>query len=277
MYYGTEQGFNGATDPYDREDMFAGQFKDAGLAGVDSFNETQPLFQLVAKLNNFRRLYPALTLGTQVNQFRNSTGPGLFAYSRRLGAQEVFVVFNTASSTEGLPGCTTIYPPGTALANLLDPTEIVSITGASQTPPISVPGTTAKIFIARSQLRPLNPVVTTNFPAHSAAGVPTRSPIILRFSQPMDTNSVQAAFSVRPPVRGTFRWSAARDTLTFTPGGGGLAELTNIVVRVGSSAFAAGSGKRLFAPYELKFETAPRDPPGSRGQTAITKTRTTPH
>jgi len=43
LYYGTEQGFNGATDPYDREDMFAGQFKD-GPTGVDSFNLTHPCF-----------------------------------------------------------------------------------------------------------------------------------------------------------------------------------------------------------------------------------------
>ena len=277
LYYGTEQAFNGATDPYDREDMFAGQFKDASLAGVDSFNETHPLFQLVARLNNFRRLYPALTLGAQVNQFRNSTGPGLFAYSRRLGTQEVFVVFNTAGSTQVLPGCNTIYPSGTALVNLLDPKEIISVTGAALTPPISVPTSAVKIFIAQSQMRPLNPVVTANSPSHAAAGVPTRSPIVLRFSQPMDTNSVQAAFSISPPGRGAFSWSPARDALTFTPGGGGLAELTNIVVRIGDSAFAAASGKTLFAPYELKFETAPRDPPGSRGQTAITKTRTTPH
>ena len=77
LYYGTEQAFNGATDPYDREDMFAGQFKDAGLTGVDSFNMTHPLFQLVAKLNNFRRLYPAISLGSYTNQANNSTGPGL--------------------------------------------------------------------------------------------------------------------------------------------------------------------------------------------------------
>ena len=110
LYYGTEQAFNGATDPYDREDMFAGQFKDAGLNGVDSFNMTHPLFQLVAELNNFRRLYPAISLGSQISQYSNSTGPGLFAYSRRLGTQEVFVVFNTAGSTQTLPGCNVTYP-----------------------------------------------------------------------------------------------------------------------------------------------------------------------
>ena len=57
LYYGTEQGFDGTTDPNDREDMFAGEFKDgpAGTVlqlsspGVDNFNMTHPLFLWVAE------------------------------------------------------------------------------------------------------------------------------------------------------------------------------------------------------------------------------------
>lgn len=256
LYYGTEQAFNGATDPYDREDMFAGQFKDTGFAGVDSFNMTHPLFQLVAQLNNFRRLYPALTLGAYVDQANNASGPGLFAYSRRLGTQEIFVVFNTAGSTQILPNCGTIYAPGTALVNLLSPNEIIYVTATSQTPTVSVPSTTAKIFLAQSQVLLLDPVVTTNYPPHSATAVPTWSPVVLQFSKPMDTNSVQNAFSISPAVGGAFSWSPANDTMTFTAGGAGLAGLTNIVVRVTNSAVDAVSGNAMFAPYELKFTTA---------------------
>jgi len=254
LYYGTEQAFNGATDPNDREDMFAGGFEQGPSLG-DNFNMTHPLFQLVARLNNFRRLYPALSLGTQVNQWSNST-PGLYAYSRRLGTQEVFVVFNTAGSTQTLPGCGTIYAPGTMLVNLLNTNEIISITGASLTPAIAVLSTTAKIFLAQAQVLPLDPVVTTNYPLHGAASVPTWSPIVLQFSRPMDTNSIQNAFSLSPAVSGTFGWSAANDTLTFTPGGAGLPPLTNCFVRVTNSAVDAVSGNALFAPYELKFKTA---------------------
>src|SRR5579862_1326007 len=90
LYYGTEQGFDGTTDPNDREDLFAGEFKDGpggtvqqlGSPGVDNFNMTHPLFQWIAQLNNFRRLYPALTLGSYTNRAQNSTGPGLLAYSQ---------------------------------------------------------------------------------------------------------------------------------------------------------------------------------------------------
>ena len=256
LYQGTEQAFNGGADPNNREDMFAGQFKDAGQAGVDSFNMSHPLFQLVAKLNNFRRLYPALALGTHVNQWNNPNGAGLFAYARRLGTQEVFVVFNTSNAVQVLPSRNLTYAPGTKLVNLLDTNELLTVTGGSQTPLISVPAVTAKIFIAQAQLLPLDPVIVSNSPAHGVANVPTSTAITLRFSKPMDTNSVQAAFSISPAVSGTFAWSAARDTLTFTPIGAGFPGLTNIFVRLTNSAVDAVSGNALFAPYELKFTTS---------------------
>jgi alpha-amylase len=255
LYYGTEQAFNGATDPYDREDMFAGHFKDAGLTGVDSFNMTHPLFQLVAELNNFRRLYPALSLGAYVDQASNPSGPGLFAYSRRFGTQEVFVVLNTAGYSQTLPGCKTIYPSGTPLINLLNPVETILVTGGSQTPTISVPPTSAKIFLARDQVLPLDPVITTSDPRHGQTAVPTWSSVVLQFSKSMDTNSVQKAFSINPAVGGTFSWSSGRDTMTFTPGGAGLAGLADIVVRINNCAVDGVSSNVMFAAYEMKFTT----------------------
>ena len=134
LYYGTEQAFNGGKDPFDREDMFAGQFE-WGPSRGDNFNMTHPLFQLVARLNNFRRLYPALQTGVQSNLWSNANGPGLFAYARRLGAQQVFVVFNTAETNQNLPPCPTIYPPGTKLQNLLDEKENLTVLAGGQTPP----------------------------------------------------------------------------------------------------------------------------------------------
>ena len=263
LYYGTEQGFDGTTDPNDREDMFAGRFKDGpsgtvlqlSSPGADNFNMTHPLFQWVAQLNNFRRLYPALTLGSYVNQVINS-GPGLFAYSRVLNAQEVFVAFNTASSSQTLPARTLTYPAGAVLVNLLNTNETYTLTAGSQTPAITVPSTTAKIFIAQSQWQPLDPVVISNSPAHWTTNVPTWSPLVLQFSKPMDTNSVQNAFSISPAVGGAFSWSPANDTMTFTAGGAGLPGLANFVVRVTNSAVDAVSGNAMFAPYELRFTTA---------------------
>ena len=166
------------------------------------------------------------------------------------------MVFNTASSTQTLPGVGLIYTPNTTLVNLFDTNETITVTGTSQTPSISVPSATAKIFLAQSQLLPLDPVVTTNYPPHGVTNIPTWSPVVLQFSQPMDTNSVQSAFSVSPSATGTFSWSPEHDTMTFTPGGVGLAGLTNIIVRVTNTAVDAVSGNAMYAPYELKFATA---------------------
>ena len=60
--------------------MFAGQFEPDAASLGDNFNMTHPMFLHVAKMNNFRRLYPALQTGWHVNKWNTPGGPGLFAY-----------------------------------------------------------------------------------------------------------------------------------------------------------------------------------------------------
>src|SRR5208282_2109083 len=120
---------------------------------------------------------------------------------------------------------------------------------------IALPSTSAKIFISQSQQLPLDPVVISNSPAHDATNVPVNASIVLQFSKPMDTNSVQSAFSTMPAVGGTFAWSPAHDTMTFTPGGAGLPSLSTVIVRVTNSAVDVVSGNAMFAPYQLQFHT----------------------
>jgi hypothetical protein len=257
LYYGTEQAFNGKKDPWDREDMFAGQFEwDASLG--DNFNMTHPLFQLVAKLNNFRRLYPALQTGVQSNLWNDAGGPGLFAYARRLGAQEIFIVFNTAATGKTSPACPTIYPAGTKLVNLLDPHETMVVLAGSHIPPIAVPGTSAKMFIAQSQMLPLDPAVANITPAHDSKGISLASPVVIRFSKPMNTKSVEAAFSTVPPVRGVCSWSPKRDAITFTPHGSGFPPRTMILVKIAATAKDAVTGNLLPGGFESRFQSGDR-------------------
>ncbi len=56
------------------------------------------------------------------------------------------------------------------------------------------------------------PVVKSFTPAPGATGVDLRAPISVTFSQPMDHESAQAAFTIEPPVRGTFRWAEEKPT-----------------------------------------------------------------
>ncbi|PYJ01414.1 MAG: hypothetical protein DME25_18175, partial [Verrucomicrobia bacterium] len=234
--------------------MFAGQFEQGPSLG-DNFNMTHPLFQWVAKLNNFRRLYPALLTGVHSNKWNNPNGPGLFAYSRQLSTQEVFVVFNTASSSQTLPSRSTIYPAGTTLVNLLNTNETATVLAGPLTPSITVPATSSKIFIAQSQLLPLDPVVTSVTPAHDSTNASTATPIMLQFSKPMDTGSVASAFSTLPAVTGSFSWSPSFDTLTFTPAGSGFPTQTLVTVRLTVTARDSVSINAFYAGFESRFKT----------------------
>jgi alpha-amylase len=256
LYYGTEQAFNGTIDPNNREDMFAGQFEQ-GPSDGDNFDEAHPLFQLVAKLNNFRRLYPALRTGIHNNLWSTSSGPGLFAYSRVLSNQEVFVCFNTAASSQTLTNLPTSYSAGTVLVNLLNTNDTIVVTtslGTNTTPVISVPGTTAKIYIAQPLILPLDPAVISQSPSHAAGCISSSAPIVLQFSKPMNTNSVQGAFSVTPAATGTFTWNTVHDTMTFTPSTVWHTFTTNLV-HLATNAVDGVSGNSLYAPFDTYFVT----------------------
>ncbi|HEV2327683.1 MAG TPA: alpha-amylase family glycosyl hydrolase [Verrucomicrobiae bacterium] len=253
LYYGTEQGFNGGKDPWDREDMFAGQFEWGPSIG-DNFNMTHPLFRFVAMLNNFRRLYPALQIGTQSNLWSDANGPGLFAYTRQLGVQQAFVVFNTASDDRRLPACPINYPAGTRLVNLLDQSESITLTEGGETPPVGVTQTSAKIFIAESEVLPLDPVVTAISPGHDTKGITPAAPIVIHFNEPMDAVSVQRAFSTEPAIDGMISWSPTHDEMTFTPKHPGFSAQTIVTVRLGDTARAM-TGKRFYAGFDARYRS----------------------
>jgi glycosidase len=257
LYYGTEQAFNGGSDPNNREDMFDGQFEQGPSLG-DNFNEAHPLFRYVALLNNLRRNYPALRRGGYRNLWNNSSGPGLFAYARTNGNQEVVVVFNTAASAQNMSARPTTYPAGTQLVNLLDTNEVITVDSTPLIPLINVPSFVAKVFVAKSQFLPLDPVVVSVTPAHAVTNVATTTQIVLRFSKPMETNSVQTAFSDKQngsTNTGEFAWNVLHDTITFTPSASLLTGRTNIV-QVGTAALDGVDGNAFFAPFESYFVTA---------------------
>jgi hypothetical protein len=131
------------------------------------------------------------------------------------------------------------------------------VTAGPRTPPITMPGTSAKIFLAQSQMLPLDPVVTGITPAHDATNAGTATPIVIQFSQPMDTRSVEAAFSTAPAAPGAFAWTPARDTLTFTPGGTGFPVQTLVSVRIAATARAAASGNPFYSAFESRLKTGP--------------------
>lgn len=84
------------------------------------------------------------------------------------------------------------------------------------------------------------------------ARVPLDTTITLRFDQPMDQDSVEAAFSLSPAVTGDFVWNEP-DTLVFTP----QAELERdqlYQVRLAETA-AGANGQTLELPVEIDLQT----------------------
>jgi len=249
--------------------MFAGRFKDGPSGtvvqltspGVDNFNMTHPLFQWVAQLNNFPPVVScAPPRFPYVNQASTSTGPGLFAYSRVLNTQEVFVVFNTASSSQTLPARTLTYPAGTVLVNFTQyQRDLHSDRRLAKHPRLTVPGTNRqKCSLAQFAVGSrLDPVVMSNSPAHwdnQCAG-PGR-PVVLAVQQTDGTRtSVQNAFKHQPGGRRRVQLVAReRHDDVYRLGGRRVwpGRPTSSCVSP-TLRWNGVSGKPMFAPYEFEI------------------------
>ncbi len=150
LYYGTEQGFDGGADPYNREDMFAGCWESGPSVG-DNFNTGHVLFQWVQKLNDTRAWYPALTLGNFTQRWQNFSGAGIYAYTRQLGSNEALVVLNTSPAAQACYPAVA-HPAGTVFINLLNNAETLTA-DAAQTLWVTNNGYTAKLFIPLGDLQ----------------------------------------------------------------------------------------------------------------------------
>ncbi|MCP4426850.1 MAG: Ig-like domain-containing protein, partial [Chloroflexi bacterium] len=76
--------------------------------------------------------------------------------------------------------------------------------------------------------------------------------VTVRFDQPMDQNSVEAAFAIEPVVDGRFSWPRP-DTLIFTPQSG-LKRQQRYNVRIGENAKSA-NGMALQSAADLQLQT----------------------
>lgn len=109
IYYGDEQGFVGdGNDQLAREDMFPSQtavYNDNDLIGTDAttadsnFDESHPLYRLIAELAAIRAAHPALRSGRQRVRHYEQTA-GIFAASRfdPVTDREYLLIFNSSDS-----------------------------------------------------------------------------------------------------------------------------------------------------------------------------------
>ncbi len=129
IYYGDEQAFRHMPErewldlETSRDDMFsAGKFKNEANQDKDAFDPASPTYKLVAALNAVRRDHPALRRGEQFVRWSDPNGPGIYAFSRIYGNEEVLVVLNNADSQRSAQMWVDggLTPGGTRLVDALD-------------------------------------------------------------------------------------------------------------------------------------------------------------
>ncbi|MCA9839099.1 MAG: Ig-like domain-containing protein [Trueperaceae bacterium] len=163
-------------------------------------------------------------------------------------------------------GLTAVFQPESPLAP--NQSYLMTIEG-KDTAGNALTGAKSFSFITANPPDTTAPTVDTNSPADAATGVASTTNISLSFSEPMSRSSVEAAFSVNPPVTCSFAWSADDTLLTCVPGAQ-LATSTAHTVSLANTA-TDKAGNALAAPHSFSFTTA-----AAPDTTAPTVTSTTP-
>jgi hypothetical protein len=251
LYYGTEQGFDGGNDPNDREDMFDGLFEFGPSLG-DDFDAASPLFVHAQRLLELRRLYPALRRGTQVERYAEA-GPGIYAFSRLDGAQEVLVVLNTHANARTGNNLATTWAAGTSVANLLDPAQTWTVEPAG-TVDVTLGPRGWAILTRAADVLAVRPFVTGTFPRHDGEMPWPDGPLRISFSKPMDAAFTAQQLAITPAVAGRVQWSG--QTLEFRPFDGWTPGQT-YQVEIGPAARdAAAPPLTLPARFEMRFRVS---------------------
>jgi glycosidase len=90
LYYGTEQGFDGAgdNDRFLRECMFGGQFGSLQSSGRHFFNEDHEIYRFIAEVTALRDKHLALRRGRQyLREISDGGEPGSFGLPRMIGGR----------------------------------------------------------------------------------------------------------------------------------------------------------------------------------------------
>ena len=150
LYYGTEQGFNGGSDPFNREDMV--QRPPAGSPG-DHFNPNHPLYRFIQRVHEIRQAHPALRFGEQKILADDPKGPGIYAFARQYGEDCALVLLNTAATPKRFSATAAVFPAGMLLRPAIGKANPIRLNPAGRISGITVPAKSAEIFVS-STTRP---------------------------------------------------------------------------------------------------------------------------
>jgi glycosidase len=253
IYYGTEQGFDGGSDPYNREDMWDGQFEQGPSLG-DNFDESAPLFRLTKRLTELRNSLRPLRRGTMQTLAARSAGPGEYAFVRRDETDAVLVVLNTSTAARSVGALTVPEFASKTIVDALNPSDLIVVGADGVIAGRTLGVQDAEVWITSDQLPPQLPEVASFAPANAEAAVPiTLERITIHFLLPMSKAETEAAVTVSPSVVYTSEWNEAGTELSFLLMDS-LAARTTYTVSVAVTA-QAESGEHLAFPATATWVT----------------------
>jgi glycosidase len=159
LYYGSEQLFDGGTDPKNREDMFGGN-PERGFTPFATDHET---FQRFRSLIQMRKDHIALRRGDVAIRWsttnpRGARDSGIFAFERVHPEETVLIVLNVAdehasetcaTTADGGACMQTSFPAGTVLRDVAPGAEGETFTvRANGTVAVTVPPREGRLLIA---------------------------------------------------------------------------------------------------------------------------------
>ena len=269
FYYGDEQGFcsyGTALDGWSREDFMTslawdnvGALVSPNPARKDNFDMTNPHFLWVQRCMNVREKYPALEATQEIYERWHEANylNGVYIYSRAYGAPNswAMVAFNTwrdpLSAGGGAGSLYTGWSQGDVIVNALNPAETYTLTTDGKLSSLTVGGYGIKVFVLQSNLKPLNPVVTSVVPAHDARLFSTNNAVLtLQFSEPMDESALKAAFRYdgQPVAVAALNWNPSTREVTFS---NAITDGIHLVEVTTNATSTAGLG--LFGNFRSRF------------------------
>ena len=212
IYYGTEQGFDGRSDPGNRENMFDGRYE-SGPSEGDNFDPTSALYRWIRRLAKAREMRPALRTGDTSVLEQSGSGRGVFAFRRTFEADEVLVVLNTAGTTRTTGSLATAWGTGRPVSDLLRAGAVIDSTDAAGALLVQVPANGARVLVSTESVASISPWPAAVGPDHDDRGIDPSAPIEWVFDRAMDRESVEAAITISPSVEGVFEWPAPNNVL----------------------------------------------------------------
>jgi hypothetical protein len=116
----------------------------------------------------------------------------------------------------------------------------------------------ASIVVFNSIQPPASTDISFQVPMDGSSSVALAQPILVKFNQPMDHISTEAAVQIAPATNVTFSWQS--NTLAVQPTSGNLAPNTQYQVTIGPGATTA-AGQHLATAQTVSFVTQPPAPP----------------